>query len=100
MNYDNFSKVANNQERDLEMSRAFPALMRKVYTWMAMALVITGVVAYGAGNSPAVLQLLYTSRGPLLIAGLAELGMFQHASINCHLLLPRCGLSCSQPLMV
>ena len=36
MNYDNFSKVANNQERDLEMSRAFPALMRKVYTRMPM----------------------------------------------------------------
>ena len=67
MNYDNFSKVANNQERDLEMSRAFPALMRKVYTWMAMALVITGVV-------------LYTSRGPLLIAGLAELGIVWYVS--------------------
>ena len=80
MNYDNFSKVANNQERDLEMSRAFPALMRKVYTWMTMALVITGVVAYGAGNSPAVLQLLYTSRGPLLIAGLAELGIVWYVS--------------------
>ena len=80
MNYDNFSKVANNQERDLEMSRAFPALMRKVYTWMAMALVITGVVAYGAGTSPAVLQLLYTSRGPLLIAGLAELGIVWYVS--------------------
>lgn len=80
MNYDNFSKVANNQERDLEMSRAFPALMRKVYTWMAMALVITGVVAYGAGNSPAVLQLLYTSHGPLLIAGLAELGIVWYVS--------------------
>ena len=56
MNYDNFSKVANNQERDLEMSRAFPALMRKVYTWMAMALVITGVVDYVTKNSPSVLK--------------------------------------------
>ena len=47
MNFDNFTNVTSNQERDLEMSRAFPSLMRKVYIWMAMALAITGVVAYG-----------------------------------------------------
>ena len=50
MNFDNFTNVTSNQERDLEMSRAFPSLMRKVYIWMAMALAITGVVAYGAGH--------------------------------------------------
>ena len=33
-------------ERDGYSSLAFPALMRKVYVWMAMALVITAVAAY------------------------------------------------------
>ena len=51
MNFDNFTNVTSSQERDLEMSRVFPSLMRKVYVWMAMALAITGVIAYGAGNS-------------------------------------------------
>ncbi len=80
MNFDNFSNVAGSHDRELEMSRAFPVLMRKVYTWMAMALAITGIVAYGAGNSPALIQMLYMSRGPLLIAGLAELGIVFYLS--------------------
>lgn len=33
MNFDNFTNVTNTQERDLEMSRVFPSLMRKVYIW-------------------------------------------------------------------
>lgn len=75
MNFDNFTNVTSSQERDLEMSRVFPSLMGKVYVWMAMALAITGVIAYGAGNSPALIQLLYMGRGPLLVAGLVEVGI-------------------------
>lgn len=45
------------REREGEITLAFPALMRKVYTWMTLALVITGITAYGVANSP---QLLYT----------------------------------------
>ena len=44
------------REREMSFSLAFPALMRKVYVWMALALVITGVTAYGVANSPALLQ--------------------------------------------
>ena len=80
MNFDNFTNVTSSQERDLEMSRAFPSLMRKVYVWMAMALAITGVIAYGAGNSPALIQLLYMGRGPLLVAGLVEVGIVWYLS--------------------
>ena len=75
MNFDNFANVTSSQERDLEMSRVFPSLMRKVYVWMAMALAITGVVAYGAGNSPALIQLLYLGRGPIILACLVELAI-------------------------
>lgn len=43
-------------------SSALPVLMRKVYTWMALALVITGVTAYGVANSPAILQMIVTNK--------------------------------------
>ena len=38
MDYEEFSSVVS-RERELEMSAAFPVLMRKVYLWMTMALV-------------------------------------------------------------
>ena len=44
------------------MSAAFPALMRKVYVWMAFALVITGITAYGVASSPSLLNLIFTSK--------------------------------------
>ena len=80
MDFNNYSKAVNNHDRDLEMARAFPALMRKVYVWMAMALAITGIVAYGAGSSPALIQALYISKGPMLIAALVEFGIVWYLS--------------------
>ena len=49
-------------EREGYVSLAFPALMRKVYVWMALALVITGFTAYGVANSPAILQMIVSSK--------------------------------------
>ena len=40
------------QEKEGYASLAFPALMRKIYVWMTLALVITGFTAYGVANSP------------------------------------------------
>ena len=51
-----------------------PALMRKVYTWMALALVITGVCAYGVAASPTLIMAIFSSKMTfygLLIAELA-----------------------------
>ena len=45
MNYNDFHYGAVSQNRDLEMQAAFPVLMRKVYTWMTLALVLTGLTA-------------------------------------------------------
>lgn len=50
-------------EKEQGLSNVFSALMRKVYVWMTLALVITGVTAYGVANSPTLIQTLYTSRG-------------------------------------
>ena len=75
MNYNSFETEQLVRERELEMSAAFPALMRKVYTWMALALVITGFTAYGIANSPGMLIEIATNK--MLFFGLiiAELAL-------------------------
>ena len=52
----------NARDRELTMSQAFPILMRKVYTWMALALVITGFTAYYVATSPAILQIIFSNQ--------------------------------------
>lgn len=75
MNQNDFFGSINTKEQELGVSQSLPVLMRKVYTWMAMALVITGITAYGVASSPAILQALYGSR--ILFFGLiiAELAL-------------------------
>ena len=62
-------------EREGYVSLAFPALMRKVYVWMALALAITVVTAYGVANSPNIMVAIFSNR--LLFWGLiiAELAL-------------------------
>lgn len=62
------------------MSAAFPVLMRKVYTWMTLALVITAVTAYGVANSPALIQAIYSSKLTFFILIAAELGIVFYTS--------------------
>ena len=50
--------TTTSRERELSMSEAFPILMRKVYVWMTLALVITGITAFGVANSPGVLSVV------------------------------------------
>ena len=71
-------------ERDLARSAAFPALMRKVYLWMTMALVITGLCAWGTATSPAMVQLVFGNRAAIWVLLLAELGLvfYTTARIN------------------
>mgnify|MGYP002523725607 CR=1 FL=1 len=64
MNYNDYElkEYAATTERQWDVSAAFPVLMRKVYVWMTMALVITGITAYGVANSPGILQAIYTNQ--------------------------------------
>ena len=55
-------EVLNEKESSRWAGTAFPVLMRKVYTWMTLALVITGVTAWGVANSPAILQMIVTNK--------------------------------------
>lgn len=63
------------REKEGYMSLAFPALMRKVYVWMTMALVITGITAYGVATSPTLLQMIYGSRIGIWALIIVELGL-------------------------
>ena len=62
-------------EQELGMSQAFPALMRKVYVWMALALTITAITAYGVATSPALLSLIYSSKLTFFGLIIAELAL-------------------------
>jgi FtsH-binding integral membrane protein len=75
MNYNELNFDAMTREQGLSMSTAFPVLMRKVYVWMTLALVITGSTAYGVATSPGILTALYSNQ--LLFWGLviAEFGL-------------------------
>lgn len=68
MDYRELNFQGISAERQWEVSQAFPVLMRKVYVWMTLALVITGFTAYGVANSPGVLQAIYTN--PVIFWGL------------------------------
>lgn len=68
MNTQDFELKEYANEREWAISEAFPTLMRKVYVWMTLALVITGITAYGVASSPAILQAIYTNQ--LLFWGL------------------------------
>ena len=75
MNYNELNFGTTTREQELSMSAAFPILMRKVYVWMTLALVITGVTAYGVATSPGLMMVIATNK--LLFWGLiiAEFGL-------------------------
>ncbi|WP_304155282.1 Bax inhibitor-1/YccA family protein [Hoylesella buccalis] len=63
------------REKEGSLSLAFPALMRKVYVWMTLALVLTGITAYGVASSPSLMMTIIQT--PAIMWGLiiAELAI-------------------------
>lgn len=63
--------------RQQEMTNAstFKVLMRKVYLWMTLALMITGITAAGVANSPNILALIYSSQVVMWGIIIAEFGL-------------------------
>jgi hypothetical protein len=74
MDYEEITRAIPH-ERELEMSAAFLVLMRKVYLWMALALVITGFTAYYVATNETLITALVTNQ--ILFWGLAivEIGL-------------------------
>jgi FtsH-binding integral membrane protein len=68
------------RQKEGALSTAFPALMRKVYLWMTMALAITGICAYGVATSQNILQLVYGNSITLWVLIFAELGLVWYTS--------------------
>ena len=62
-------------EREAVVERSFPALMKKVYIWMTLALAITGMTSWLVANSPAILAAVFGN--PILFWGMiiAEFGL-------------------------
>ena len=50
------------EERAQSSALAFPALMSKVYLWMTLALVVTGMTAYYVASSPAILYAIVSNQ--------------------------------------
>lgn len=78
MDYEEFTNsnvLPNDRNAELTMSEAFPVLMRKVYLWMTLALLITGFTAYYVVTNEAILTAIVTNQ--ILFWGLiiAELGL-------------------------
>lgn len=79
MDYKDFDRMVNEAEgnytRSYQPSTTLPVLMRKVYTWMALALVITGITAYGVATTPSLIEAIVMNR--ILFWGLviAEFGI-------------------------
>ena len=79
MDYKDFDRMVNEAEgnytRSYRPTTTLPVLMRKVYTWMALALVITGVTAYGVATTPSIIEAIVFNK--LLFYGLiaAEFGL-------------------------
>ena len=69
------NEAEGNYTRSYRPSTTLPVLMRKVYTWMALALVITGVTAYGVATTPSIIEAIVFNK--LLFYGLiaAEFGL-------------------------
>lgn len=62
MNYNNFEVDNIGRDKELSMSAALPVLMRKVYVWMTLALLITGVTSYGVATSPGLVMAIATNK--------------------------------------
>ena len=74
MNEQELSKIIR-EESDKSLSLAFPALMRKVYTWMTLALAITGFTAYYVAHSTNIMYTIISSPGIMWGLVIAELAL-------------------------
>ena len=64
-----------SSDKPMELSEAFPVLMRKVYVWMTLALAITGMTAYYVATNETLITTILTNS--VLFYGLliAEVGL-------------------------
>lgn len=81
MNEERFFNVVSEQS---SASAAFPALIRKVYLWMTLALVITGITAYGVASSQNLVIALFSNRALFWGLAIAEFAIVVLLSARLH----------------
>ena len=74
----------NARERERYMPAAFSVLMRKVYVWLTLALVITGFTAYYVAHSTSFVYTLMSSSGLMWGLIIAELALVIGLSAAIH----------------
>ena len=67
-------------QHEATVSMVFPALMRKVFSWMTLALVITGLTAYGVASNESIMFSLYSSQWIIFGLIALELGLVIYLS--------------------
>lgn len=75
---DNYSRSYTVPGRDRSLS--FPKVMRNVYVWMALALVMTGLTAMAVATQPQLLSLIYSNSIVLWGLLLGEIGLVVYLS--------------------
>ena len=63
-----------SSEKVVEQS-TFAILMRKVYVWMALALVVSGLTAYYVAGSEQMLMAIFGNQITFWVLAIAELGL-------------------------
>ena len=64
-----------SSERQMDVSEAFPVLMRKVYVWMGLALLITGMTAYYVATNESIMTAILSSKALFYGLLIAEFGL-------------------------
>ena len=72
------------REQEGSLSLAFPVLMRKVYIWMALALALTGLTAYGIASNTNLAFALISNRMLFWGIAIAEFALVIFLSARIH----------------
>ena len=75
MYYNDYEMDIVFRERELQASAALPALMRKVYVWMTLALAITGFTAYAVASTPNLQEIVLLNSWVMWGLIIAEFGL-------------------------
>lgn len=75
-------------ESQSALSSAVSVYMRHVYNWMAAGLAVTGIVAYGVANTPAIRDAIFSNSMALILLIIAEFGLVIALSAAIHKMSP------------
>lgn len=71
----NYNYLEDVTKQEQQVASAQRTLLKNVYAWMALALVITGLTAYYVASSPRITSTLQDSRGLLIGLLIVEVGL-------------------------